>query len=144
MVFGKREETRPVAPRSALLKTFLDHLSDISPALFLMENVPPIRNDPEYKRLLEETRNNRYSVDTRIIKYSDFGAATSRRRLFTFGIRDGGGWGAGVFFERLDAERAAGTTVRDAIAWLCGRSHRYVLDHEWSPVTDDRQVPGAL
>jgi site-specific DNA-cytosine methylase len=78
-----------------LLERFFLHVREIEPEVFLMENVPPLVGDPKYKSLVEELRKKlNYSVLSRVLKYSEFGSATARRRLFTVGLRDSVKWGA--------------------------------------------------
>lgn len=123
----------------ALLQRFFDHLIARQPRLFVMENVPPLMNDPDYLRLRKEMEFRGYSVGSSVLRYSDFGAATARRRLFTVGIKDFR-WGWQHFFRLLERERkrslddAGGgqSTVRAAIGWLRECEAGDVPDHVWS------------
>lgn len=115
----------------SLLERYFVHLWEMRPAVFLMENVPPLSGDPEFTRLLGEMRWRGYSTGSAVLRYSDFGAATARRRLFTVGFRDSVKWSADEFFHRLDRERRHFTTVRHAIGWLRNSPRRSVADHEW-------------
>jgi DNA (cytosine-5)-methyltransferase 1 len=117
-----------------LLEKFFFHVAEIRPQVFLMENVPPIVSDPEYKRLVREIREDGYTTSAAVLRYSDFGAATTRRRLFTVGFRDSGRWDAAEFFQRLDTYKQAFRTVRDKIAWLSSAPRGSVPDHDWSNV----------
>lgn len=117
-----------------LLERFFVHLWEIRPQAFLMENVPPIAGDPDYDRLVSEMRWRGYSVGSEILRYSDFGAATTRRRLFTVGFRDSVRSSADEFFRRLRAHHEPHRTVRQAIAWLRDRPRGSEVDHEWSQV----------
>lgn len=118
----------------ALLDRFLAHLLEIRPQVFLMENVPALGSDPEYHRLLRELRWSGYSLAMSTLQYSDFGAATRRRRLFTVGFRDSVRWSAEEFFVRLAARHRPRSTVRHAIEWLRDTPRGAVPDHEWSAV----------
>lgn len=117
-----------------LVERFFDHLHVIRPQAFLMENVPPLAGDPTYQRLLHDLKRRGYSVASSILQYSDFGAATTRKRLFTVGLRDSLRPGASEFFRRLHAHRRPEQTVRDAIGWLRNRPRGSVPDHEWSEI----------
>lgn len=124
----------------ALLHRYFHHIQEIRPRLFLMENVPPLAGDPDYVDLRRELEFSGYSVGGRILRYSDFGAATARRRLFTVGIRDSARAGWLDFFGLLEEERRSqkdesGSTVRDAIGWLRDVGAKEVPDHEWSQLT---------
>lgn len=117
-----------------LIGRFFDHLHAIKPHAFLMENVPPLGGDPSYQRLIGDIIRRGYSVDSEVLRYSDFGAATSRRRLFTVGFRDTLHSGAEEFFRRLRARHRPPQTVRDAIGWLRDCPRGSVPDHEWSDI----------
>ena len=118
----------------ALLDRFLAHLLEIRPHVFLMENVPALGSDPEFHRLLRELRWSGYSLAMSVLQYSDFGAATRRRRLFTVGFRDSVRWSAEEFFARLVERHRPKQTVRQAIEWLRDKPRGAVPDHEWSAV----------
>ena len=120
-----------------LLERFFEHVAGIRPKLFLMENVPSVKNDGRYRELLQEIRAN-YSVDARVITYSNFGAATKRRPLITVGLRKGTVT-ASDFFRELESERVPAATVGERIRWLRGLPHAGFPDHEWSQLkTIDR------
>lgn len=118
----------------ALLERYFMHLQEIRPMAFLMENVPPLGSDPDYRRLVQEMRWSGYSVAAALLRYSDFGAPTTRRRLFTVGFRDSVHQSAEYFFERLLRRHRQHLTVRDAIGWLREKDRGAVPDHEWSDV----------
>ncbi len=115
----------------ALLGRFFQHIREIRPAAFLMENVPVLQGDSTYRACIQEVRASGYSVASQVIKYSDFGSATSRRRLFTVGIR-ASVVGATDFFTRLEARHAPATTVGAAISWLRDMGRDQYPDHDWS------------
>jgi DNA (cytosine-5)-methyltransferase 1 len=117
-----------------LLDRFLAHLLEIRPAVFLMENVPALGSDPEFHRLLRELRWSGYSLASSVLQYSDFGAATRRRRLFTAGFRNSVRWSAEEFFRRLTSRHRPWQPVRGAIEWLRDKPRGSVPDHEWSVV----------
>lgn len=118
----------------ALLDRFLAHLLEIRPYVFLMENVPALGSDPEFHRLIRELRWSGYSLAMSVLQYSDFGAATKRRRLFTVGFRDSVRWSAEEFFARLPRQHRPKQTVGQAIGWLRDMPRGAVPDHEWSTV----------
>jgi DNA (cytosine-5)-methyltransferase 1 len=117
----------------ALLYRFFLHIHHIRPRAFLMENVPPLMNDEDFLQARAAlSRDEGYSVESRILRYSDFGAATSRRRLFTFGIRSPLTWEARDFFELLENEKQGAQDVMAAIGWLRGVDRDPKRDHDWS------------
>ncbi len=75
-------------PNYPLIARYFDHINNIKPDLFFMENVPPVRNYPIFLESLEKIRAKEYYVEYKVFHYSDFGAATTRRRLIVFGGRD--------------------------------------------------------
>ena len=115
----------------ALLDRFFDHIAEIEPEVFLMENVLALKSDDLYKRRVKELRQTGYSVQARILSYSDYGAATSRKRLFTVGVKNSA-TGADTFFESLAARTAPAETVRSAIFWARDLPRDAVPDHDWS------------
>jgi DNA (cytosine-5)-methyltransferase 1 len=117
-----------------LVERFFDHLHSIGPAAFLMENVPPLVGDPVYRWLVSDMRWRGYAVGARVLQYSDYGAATTRKRLFTIGFRGDTMATPEEFFRLLDLKRRPAATVRDAIGWIKERSSESVPDHQWSRV----------
>lgn len=107
-----------------LLARFVTHVLRNRPNLFLMENVPPARKDAE--RLSARLEKRGYSVEAQVVRYSDFGAATSRQRLILFGSRRGD---ATSFFEELSRYKRPPRTVRDAIGHLARVQYGEVPDH---------------
>lgn len=117
-----------------LLHRFFEHIEAIRPRIFLMENVPPLRNDPLYLRRCRDLEFAGYSIGARLIRYSDLGAATSRRRLFTVGLRHSVHHTETDFFARLERKRRIPADVEAAIGWLRNRERGAVSDHVWSRV----------
>ena len=99
-------------PDFSLLEVFFEHVRRLKPAMFIMENVPPVRRDAE--RLAVDLRGD-YSVRTRVFRYSDFGAPTRRKRLFMVGFRKDLVLFPDEFFVVMDKFRRPPATVRDAI-----------------------------
>ena len=74
----------------SLLERFFDHVFEIRPRAFILENVPPLGSDEKFSLLKDDATREGYSVDSQSLEYLDFGVATKRRRLFTVGFRDFG------------------------------------------------------
>jgi DNA (cytosine-5)-methyltransferase 1 len=108
------------------LARFVSHVVSNRPEFFLMENVPPARVDAQRvaARLAEEGYDTRLDV----IRYSDFGAATSRRRLILWGTKSGN---SEQFVEALNHFRRPASTVRDAIFQLDGVKRGAMPDHDY-------------
>lgn len=124
------QRRRSAHPDHVLVGRFFAHVQRIRPRLFLMENVVPLRHDGSYVWWTKALQRDGYSLSTQVVRYADFGAATSRHRLLTVGVRDCDG-GAGLFLSLLEKRRKPHTTVRDAIEWLRDVSWGKVRDHLW-------------
>ena len=126
-------EKRSVNHRDhVLVGKFFKHVEMNNPDMFLFENVPPLQNDPilyKHKKRMEKIG---YSVKGSIIRYSDFGASTSRRRLIIFGTRIGN---AEIFFNKLEAKKKKSLTVKDVIWDLRNKGKGEVNDHVWPNLT---------
>ncbi|QSZ66933.1 DNA cytosine methyltransferase [Methanofollis aquaemaris] len=117
-------------PDYRLLERFFDHVIELRPHAFLMENVPPMGSDEGFRSLIKKVKREGYSVASQSLKYLDFGAATKRRRLFTVGFRDFG-LDAKDFFIRMDRLKEQPITVGQAIEKYEGYAEGKVPDHEW-------------
>lgn len=117
-------------PDYGLLERFFDHIFDLRPPAFLLENVPPMGSDDGFRSLIKKVRREGYSVASQSLRYLDFGAATKRRRLFTVGFRDFG-LDAKDFFIRLDNLKEQPLTVGQAIRKYEMYAGGEFPDHEW-------------
>ncbi len=72
-------------PDYLLVKRYFDHIHSLQPDLFFMENVPPVQGYPVFTESVKKIEDDGYYVKPEVIHYSDFGAATKRRRLILFG-----------------------------------------------------------
>jgi DNA (cytosine-5)-methyltransferase 1 len=111
-----------------LVWRFFDHALAIEPQVFVMENVPFLRGDKEFSRQLVRATSAGYSVDHALIRYSDYGASTARRRLIVVGIRNGS---ASEFINRLRSRAVRMKTVRNAIYGLRELERGEKKDHVW-------------
>lgn len=124
-------QRRDVAhPDRPLLKRFFKHILEIRPEVFVMENVPAVRNTASYQAWIRRLARERYNISCRRLSYAAFGAATSRGRLITVGIKDSV-TGADYFFRQLARQRKPSTTVRDAIYWARTLELDQATDHVW-------------
>jgi DNA (cytosine-5)-methyltransferase 1 len=111
---------------ATLLSRFFLHVKRNRPRAYLLENVPPAR--PYAERRAARLLPFGYRFESRLIKYADFGAPTSRRRMILVGTREGD---PADFFESLEAERRPPLTVRDAIGHLANTPEGEVRDHDY-------------
>lgn len=112
-----------------LVERFFEHVLEIYPLAFLMENVTRITSDEMFKKWMNILTDKGYSVDFMKIRYSDYGAATKRRRLILVGFRNG--IKAEEFFKRLEEMKKSSRTVRDAIAKYERMGEGEFPDHVW-------------
>lgn len=116
------QRRRQMHPDFPLLEAFFEHVRRLKPLVFIMENVPPVRDDAKQLAAdLEEF----YFIDFRNFRYSDFGASTRRRRLFITGFKKSLNITPADFFKIVDSFRRPPATVRDAI----GRNFDGDLEH---------------
>lgn len=119
-------------PDHRLLHAFFRILEDLSPEAFLLENVPRLSGDPDFRRLTARMAE-QYDIGFRVIRYSDFGAATARHRLILVGFRHAGSGEnrARLFFERLESLRGRPRTVGEVLEPYLVMRRGEFPDHEW-------------
>ena len=117
-----------------LLARFADHVREVRPLVFVMENVPALKADDIYGDSIRALTALGFDIEARILHYDQFGAATRRRRLFTVGVRGRLG-GAHAVFHELRQEHKPQRTVRDAISAYRNLARDAVPDHDWSELT---------
>ncbi|MEM2234102.1 MAG: DNA cytosine methyltransferase [Nitrososphaerota archaeon] len=120
----RRKANHPLYPAIFRMIEFIDELS---PRAFVIENLPLILHDVEVMRKLDGLE--KYRIAKRVIRYSDYGAATSRRRAFILGVLRSEGVDPGEVFDEIPRGRPA--TVRDAIWDLRGRGRDPAIHHVW-------------
>ena len=121
----RRKESHP---RYRCLPVFFAEIHKLRPLIFVMENVPAIRNDPLLMENLEAMQK-QYDTTTSVFVYSEYGAAFARRRFFTIGIRKETGISASEVVGALKKERPA--TVRERIDNLRDSGPDASIDHIW-------------
>lgn len=102
----------------------------MQPCAFVLENVPFLRNDPQYHALIESLTT-RYDVTEDVYSYSDWGAATRRRRLFAIGIQKGHVNGRVTVREGLSLRMRSAQSVAEATRGLPINEADPELDHDW-------------
>lgn len=107
-----------------LLACFFHYIEHHEPSFFLLENVPPAKKEIDAR--LDRIKKKGYSVDLQYVRYSDYGAPITRRRIIAVGIREGK---AVDFFQKLLLHRRSGMTVQKAIGHLEDKQNGEVRDH---------------
>ena len=117
-------------PDFVLLSKFFEHVATNRPNIFLLENVPLLRNEPTLKQHIEKLQSPEfgYSIMAKVIKYSDYGATTNRRRFIIFGSKISK---AEHFFSKLTKFQSNPKTVKSAIWQLRNKEKDEVKEHIW-------------
>ena len=85
---GRRD---PNDPRNKLWRHYVDVLSRVRPAFFVIENVPQFLRSGEFTSLQGETRSGgmlaRYRLESFVLNAADYGAPQARKRAVVIGRR---------------------------------------------------------
>lgn len=133
---GKRNSRDP---RNRLFGRFFDLIHEISPQFFLAENVPGILeggNSGTVNRALTAAKKQYVVLPPFRLKASDYGAPTSRERIFFFGYK-------AKYFKQITLadfaipKGVAPVNVRKALKGLPGRIHSswQLEEQSWRKVT---------
>jgi DNA (cytosine-5)-methyltransferase 1 len=118
----------------------------LRPKWIIVENVPEFqtwgplgtnnrpltsRKGETFSAWLHTLRALGYTVDMRVLNAADFGAATSRRRLFVMARLDGGARGRGPLLwpDRTHAPQGGRTLLRDMATWRAAKDIIDWQDH---------------
>jgi len=117
-------------PDFILLSRFFEHVATNKPKIFLLENVPLLRNEPTLKQHIDKLQSQKfgYSIMAKVIKYSNYGATTNRRRFIIFGSKISK---AEQFFSELTKFESNPKTVKSAIWQLRNKEKNEVKEHIW-------------
>jgi DNA (cytosine-5)-methyltransferase 1 len=114
-------------PATSLLNAYADVVTDLRPAIFVMENVPGLlfKNFRVfYESFVNRMRRAGYSVSEGILNSAEFGVAQARRRLFVVGVKKG--------LRRVDLTQIPNLYQRTS-RWAIGD-----LEHTTSVEVDER------
>jgi DNA (cytosine-5)-methyltransferase 1 len=111
-----------------LVSRFFRHVEEHLPRIFILENVPLLANDVTLRKHVRKLGQHGYSIVGNIVKYSDYGAPTSRHRFIMFGVKGGE---AHIFFDKLSEHIRPPKSVRDAIWELRNKERDEASDHVW-------------
>ncbi len=87
--FSNLGEKVPYDPRRQLWRHFLRAVEDAEPAVFVMENVPPLLKSQELVEIRKAAERLGYKVDHWILNAADYGVPQTRKRAIVVGLRDG-------------------------------------------------------
>lgn len=111
-----------------LIERFADHVRKLGPKMFILENVPALRNDHSFVKQMKILSGMGYQVGTSIVRYSDYGASTSRRRLLAVGTKFASGEN---FIEELQKYRKPPKLLKDTIKEFRFNERGSPEDHIW-------------
>jgi DNA (cytosine-5)-methyltransferase 1 len=77
-------------PRNALVSSVSRFIKNLQPRAVLLENVPGLRSEPRFLRLVEDLETD-FQVKEYIVQAADFGIAQNRRRVILLGIERSAG-----------------------------------------------------
>lgn len=115
---GKRDADDP---RRELLWHFFRIVSEIRPQFFVMENVQGLAfadARPVLDEALKQVSNDYHVLGPQVWNAADFGAATSRNRVFVLGVRKD--LEAAITKDDVEAQKRKAATVKQAISDLTG------------------------
>lgn len=115
-------------PDRRLFVAFTVAVMKYTPSVFVLENVPLIEKDALFEELVGRAERLGYDVGTEVVRYSDYGAALSRRRLFTFGSRK---FPVKQLIEGLEERRRPARSVGSVLRRFKAMGRGEVADHEW-------------
>ena len=117
-------------PDFVLLSRFFEHIAINKPQIFLLENVPLLRGEPTLKQHIEKLQSPKfgYSIMARVVKYSNYGATTNRRRFIIFGSRI---TKAEQFFSALEKFQSNPKSVKSVIWELKDKEKNEIKEHIW-------------
>lgn len=72
-------------PRNALVSSVSRFVEHLKPRLVVVENVPGLRSEPRFLRLVEALRQN-YDLAEYLVQATDFGVPQHRRRIILIGV----------------------------------------------------------
>ncbi|HUT57576.1 MAG TPA: DNA cytosine methyltransferase [Phycisphaerae bacterium] len=87
--FSNLGERVPNDPRRQLWRHFLRAVRDAQPAVFVMENVPPLLKSEEYQEIRRQAELLAYAVEGHVLNAADYGVPQQRKRAFIFASRIG-------------------------------------------------------
>ncbi|HEX2766798.1 MAG TPA: DNA cytosine methyltransferase [Candidatus Limnocylindria bacterium] len=113
-----------------LVDRFRQSVIAMHPCAFVLENVPFLKNDAQYRALIESLAV-QYVLTEDIYSYAEWGAATRRRRLFAIGIEKGHTDGTSSVVDGISRRRRNPQSVAEAIRGLSLDRADPHFDHDW-------------
>jgi DNA (cytosine-5)-methyltransferase 1 len=111
-----------------LLGVYFKHLLRLKPKVFVLENVPAVKNSGTFDWWAKKAENEGYDILRTIVRYSDFGAATRRRRFIAIGVMGGD---KETTEKTLNRRKKDSETVKSKIWDLRNEPSNAAIYHEW-------------
>lgn len=87
--FSNLGERVPNDPRNQLWRHYFRCVEQVRPAVFVLENVPPLLKSAEYEEMLRVAQQLGYRVEGRVLNAADYGVPQTRKRAIVIGSRIG-------------------------------------------------------
>jgi len=87
--FSNLGERVPKDPRNQLWRQYLRCVEQVTPKVFVLENVPPLLKSAEYDEFRRIAESLGYRVDGRVLNSADYGVPQTRKRAIVIGSRVG-------------------------------------------------------
>jgi len=116
-------------PKAGCLDAFFRMVRMLRPKVFVLENVVALKSCSSFQKNLQKLEG-WYEISCQTVRYSDYGAATSRRRLFCLGTHRRSGLESWEIFQSIRRQKPK--SVRDAIWDLRRRAWDPATNHVWS------------
>lgn len=117
---GKRDESQG---RADLTLSFVDIVTSVNPAFFVMENVERALKSNVMAVALQKLRDHGYGLTIRVLNASYFGVPQNRKRLFVIGELNGKENTFNKYIDELECNKPM--TIRDYVGLDFGIEHYY-------------------
>lgn len=124
---GPRDETQG---RASLTRSFAEIILFASPKMFVMENVPRVRNTKIYKSICSLFRNAGYGLSEHLLNASYCGVPQSRRRFFLIGELNNYDQFLSAFIDEKLSSRAM--TIHDYLGDSLGVEYYFRIPRSYS------------
>ena len=115
------------------IKNYFKYVKHYEPKIFILENVPALKSSIGFQRLIENNElKKKYMINKDLINYNDYGACTSRKRLFIIGIKRKDYLTKNEPFAKLKKRRTkTKNTLKKCIWFLKDKEPNSIPDHTW-------------
>src|SRR5262249_55827047 len=83
--FSLLNKNKKADPRKQLWRPFIEVVLQSGAEVFVMENVPQLKDSPEHEAIIREVQEHGFETATEILRASDYGVPQRRYRCFIIG-----------------------------------------------------------